>query len=175
MRAIYRVFFHFARFCLRFIEAVAPRMYMMFYTQVLRLYGIKFNGTPRYISNKVRFDDFFRIELGDRVVISENVIFLTHDYSLTAGLISIGKCPPKDIAIVKPIRVGNNVFIGINSVLLPGTQIGDNVLVGAGSIVRGIIPSDSIVIGNPGRVIGKLSEKALLWEERLNDAEMRSD
>ena len=175
IRAIFRVVFHFVRFWLRFIEAVAPRLFMVFYTRLLRLYGLKFNGTPRYISTQAKFDDFDRIQLGERVVISKNVIFLTHDYSVTAGLISIGKCPPTDITILKPIFVGNNVFIGISSILLPGTHIGDNVVIGAGSIVKGMIPSDSIAAGNPCKVIGRLSEKATLWEEGLKNSEMRMD
>jgi acetyltransferase-like isoleucine patch superfamily enzyme len=136
---------------------------------------VTFNGTPRYISSKVKFDNFDRVELGERAVISQDVIFLTHDYSFTTGLISIGKCPPTDMAFLRSISLGKNVFIGMSSILLPGTQIGDNVVVGAGSVVRGMIPSDSIVIGNPGKVIGKLSEKAKLWESGLKNMEMRVD
>lgn len=55
--------------------------------------------------------------------------------------------------ICDPIRIGNNVFIGANSVVLPGVQIGDNVVIGAGSVVCKNIPSDSIAVGNPCRVI----------------------
>ena len=172
LRSISRVIFHLSRFLLSFLEAVAPRLFMVFYTRLLKLYGLKFNGKPRYIATKVKFDNFDKVELGERAVISQNVIFLTHDYSFTAGLISIGKCPPTDIAFIRPICVGNNVFIGMSAILLPGTQIGNDVIIGAGSIVRGIIPSDSIVMGNPGKVIGKLSEKAALWEKKMNDIEM---
>lgn len=52
-----------------------------------------------------------------------------------------------------PIVIGNNVFVGTNSVILPGVQIGDNVVIGAGSIVAKDIPSNSIAVGNPCRVI----------------------
>src|SRR5690606_3381458 len=52
-----------------------------------------------------------------------------------------------------PIRIGNNVFIYANSVVLPGVQIGDNVIIGAGSVVTHNIPSNSIAVGNPCRVI----------------------
>lgn len=52
-----------------------------------------------------------------------------------------------------PIIIGNNVFVGSNSVILPGVTIGDNVVIGAGSIVAKDIPSDSIAVGNPCKVI----------------------
>jgi len=55
----------------------------------------------------------------------------------------------------KPIRIGNNVWIGMNSVVLPGISIGNNVAIGAGSIVTSDIPSNSVAVGNPCKVIKK--------------------
>lgn len=52
-----------------------------------------------------------------------------------------------------PIKIGNHVFIFANSVVLPGVQIGDNVVIGAGSVVTRDIPSNSIAVGNPCKVI----------------------
>ncbi len=52
-----------------------------------------------------------------------------------------------------PIKIGNNVWIGMNAVIMPGVTIGDNVVVGAGSIVTTEIPSNSIAAGNPCRVV----------------------
>lgn len=52
-----------------------------------------------------------------------------------------------------PIRIGNNVWVGMNAVILPGITIGDNVVVGAGSIVTADIPANSIAAGNPCKVI----------------------
>lgn len=66
-----------------------------------------------------------------------------------------------------PIRIGNNVFIYANSVVLPGVQIGDNVVIGAGSVVTKDIPSNSIAVGNPCKVI---KEKAA-YLEKLNEIE----
>jgi len=57
----------------------------------------------------------------------------------------------------KPIRIGNNVWIGMNSVIMPEVTIGDNVIIGAGSIVTTDIPSNSIAAGNPCRVIREKS------------------
>jgi len=162
-----RFFFHFFRTFFRVFEATVPRIYMHLYSFLLKLYGVKFNGEPRYISSGAKFDDFNLVELGERVVISSQVTLLTHDYSLTTGLIAINQMPDSDYAFKKTIIIGNNVFIGMGVLLLPGTNIGDNVIVAAGSVVRGVIPEDSIVLGNPGEVVGKLSEKAHKWHEKL--------
>lgn len=54
---------------------------------------------------------------------------------------------------IKPIRIGRNCFIGGGSTILPGVTIGDDVIVGAGSIVFDDVPSRCIVAGNPARVI----------------------
>lgn len=175
IRAILRVIFHVARLLLRLIEAVIPRLYMVFYLRLLRAYGLKLNGKPRYISTKVRFDDFNKVELGERVVISENVILLTHDYSLTTGLIAIDKPPLTDMAFLRPISIGNNVFVGMGAIIMPGTKIHDNVIIGAGSVVRGDVPSDSIVLGNPGVVVGSLTEKAIQWEKLSGDIDILVD
>ena len=55
----------------------------------------------------------------------------------------------------KNIKIGNNVWVGANSAILPEVEIGDNVIIGAGSIVTRSIPSNSIAVGNPCKVIKK--------------------
>ena len=170
LRALSRIVFHLCRICLRPLEATVPRLYMLLYLRLLVLFGLKLTGTPRYISSQTRFDDIDRIEMGDRVVISEQVMLLTHDYSLTTAMIAIGQCPPTDVAIRKPIKIGNNVFIGLRSILLPGTEIGDNVIVGAGAVCRGQIPSGSVVVGTPARPIGKITERANAWMGTIDQA-----
>jgi len=57
-----------------------------------------------------------------------------------------------------PIIIGNNVFVGANSVILPDVKIGDNVVIGAGSVVVKDIPSNSIAVGNPCKVV-KIKDK----------------
>tara|TARA_B110000037_G_scaffold29128_1_gene34713 strand:- start:112 stop:723 length:612 start_codon:yes stop_codon:yes gene_type:complete len=53
----------------------------------------------------------------------------------------------------KPIKIGNNVWIGANSTVLPKVSIGDNVIIGANSLVNKDIPSNSVAVGNPCKVI----------------------
>lgn len=152
-RKLQRIVFHSLKFFIGLLVYVNSRAYMILYTQLLRWAGLKLNGTPRFIAKSVKFDDFELITLGNRLVVSSNVIFLTHDYSFTTGLISIGEFPKTDIGILGPIAVGDNVFIGMNSILLPGAVVGKNVIIGAGSVVRGRIPDDVVVAGNPASVV----------------------
>lgn len=80
------------------------------------------------------------ITIGDCVVIGAETTIITH------CPISFYKDEPVEIFI------GNNVFVGKGCLILPGTHIGDNVMIGAGSVVAGHIPSNSISSGNPCRV-----------------------
>ena len=71
-----------------------------------------------------------------------------------------------------PIKVGNNVWFGGNVVVLPGITIGDNCTIGAGSVVVKDIPPNSVVVGNPCRVIRKISEadrRKLFRDEYIDD------
>lgn len=56
-----------------------------------------------------------------------------------------------------PIIIGDNCFIGMNSVILKGTTIGNNVVVGAGSVVSGTIPDNCIIAGNPAKIIRRIN------------------
>lgn len=94
----------------------------------------------------------YLIHLGDHVS-ATRTHFETHD----GGVWAIRHDHP-DIDIVRPIHVGNNVYFGYGCIVLPGVTIGDNVIVGAGSIVTRDIPSGSLAVGVPARVIKSLGE-----------------
>jgi acetyltransferase-like isoleucine patch superfamily enzyme len=136
---------------------------------------MRMTGTPRYIASGCYFDDIESITLGERVVISTNVAFLTHDYSLTTALIAAGRMPKSDIAVTGEIKVGENVFIGRGSIILPGSQIGSHVIIGSGTVVRGQVPSYSVVNGNPSRVIGDIRDLLENQERLLNTELVRQD
>ena len=59
----------------------------------------------------------------------------------------------EDWGLYGAIQVGSNVFFGVNCTVLPGTTIGSNCVIGAGSVVRGRIPDGSVVMGNPAKVV----------------------
>lgn len=88
------------------------------------------------------------ITIGKNVFITDGVKFETHD----GGTLLFRNQVP-DLEITKPIRIGNNVYIGNNAIILPGVSIGNNVIIGAGAVVTKDIPSNSVAVGVPARVI----------------------
>mgnify|MGYP000899967112 FL=1 len=94
------------------------------------------------------------IFIGDNTQITAGVIVLAHDYSYSVLGNIFGELPRQQRDTV----IGKNVFIGMNSVILMGAKIGDNVIVGAGSVVSGSIPSNSVCAGNPAKVICSLEQ-----------------
>lgn len=95
----------------------------------------------------------YLVSLGDHVTISGDVRFITHD-----GGVWVLRDRDPTIDVVAPIRVGSNVFIGLNAILLPGVTIGDNCVIAAGSVVSRDIPSGSVAAGVPARVIKTVDE-----------------
>lgn len=89
----------------------------------------------------------FHITIGDNVTFGPGVHILAHDASTKLFL---------NYTRVANVNIGNNVFIGAHSIVLPGVTIGDNVIVGAGSVVTRDIPSGSVAVGAPAKVIKSL-------------------
>lgn len=102
------------------------------------------------------------VEIGNNVTIT-NATVLAHDAS-TKGLLGYTK--------IAKVKIGNNVFIGFGSIVLPGVTIGNNVIVGAGSIVREDIPDNSVVAGNPAKVICTTEEYLNKNKERMKTAKV---
>lgn len=148
---------------------------MRCFNAYLKAAGTTLYGVPRYIGIHVKFDDFRLIEIGDKTTISDECHLLTHDYSITNAMRATGKIFPTDIAIVRGIKIGNNCFIGKRALLLPGTEIGDHCIIGGGSVVRGKIASNSVVIGNPATTIATTTELATKWEKYIETDAIRKD
>ena len=89
------------------------------------------------------------IEIGDNVTMAPRVHILCHDAS-TKKFINYTK--------IGRVTIGNNVFIGAETVVLPGVTIGNNVIIGANSTVTHDIPDNSVVVGSPARVLCSLDE-----------------
>jgi len=93
---------------------------------------------------------------GNKVIFGDNVFIAPNCSFYTAGHPLDYETRNKGLEYAKPIKVGNNVWIGGNVVVLPGITIGDNVVIGAGSVVTKNIPSNVVAVGNPCKVIKKL-------------------
>ena len=95
------------------------------------------------------FSEPYLVEIGSNVIISGKVKFLTHD-----GSYYLFKSR-NDGCVYGKIKIGNNCFIGLSVIITPNTTIGDNCIIGAGAVIRGKIPDNSVVIGNPGKIMYK--------------------
>jgi acetyltransferase-like isoleucine patch superfamily enzyme len=93
------------------------------------------------------------ISIGNKVTITSGVILLTHDGSTWLMNDEKGRR-----YLYRNIVIGDNVFIGVNSVIMPGVKIENNVIIAAGSIVTKSVPSGVIVGGNPAVIIGDYHE-----------------
>lgn len=146
----------FAFFAIRMIGYISPRASTVISIYFYKRWGMVIEGKPNYISSRCWFDgsDYSRIQLGHGCTISSETSFLTHDWSLhTIGRsLGVEKKPP--LGTKGSIKLGEYSFIGRGVILMPGSRIGRGSIIGAGSVVRGKVPEYSIVIGNPGKVIG---------------------
>lgn len=100
------------------------------------------------IYSKLTTTEPYLITIGNNVGISGGVQLLTHD-----GSMHIFRSKYPNLQILGTITIGDNTFIGQNAIIACNTVIGSNCIIGAGSVVRGTIPDNSVVMGNPAKVI----------------------
>lgn len=89
------------------------------------------------------------IQIGNNVTLAPRVHILAHDASCKRSL---------NYALIGRVTIGNNVFVGAGSIILPNVTIGDNVVIGAGSVVSHSIPSNSLAVGVPAKVISSFED-----------------
>ena len=132
-----------------------------------RVRSFKTCGKVGFISPLCCIVDEAKVELGDRVCIGE----FTHivatggvrigDRTLIASHCSITTMTHPvnsinridDPVIVKPVEIGENVWIGTGAIILPGVAIADNSIIGAGAVVTKNVPANSVYVGNPARYL----------------------
>lgn len=107
-------------------------------------------GKNFYSNHNLVILDANKVEFGDNVFIGPNCGFYTSGHPLEYKMRNQG------LEYSKAIKVGNNVWIGGNVCVMPGVTIGNNVVIGAGSVVNKNIPSNSVAVGNPCKVIKQL-------------------
>ena len=102
--------------------------------------------------------DAAKVSFGDNVFIGPGCGFYTAGHPLNVIQRN------KGLEYAHPIAIGNNVWIGGNVSFMPGVTVGDNVVIGAGSVVTKNIPPNTVAVGSPCRVIRELSGKDLFAE-----------
>jgi acetyltransferase-like isoleucine patch superfamily enzyme len=115
----------------------------------------------------------YLVEIGDHVVIARGTKILTHD-----GATWLFRDKYPNLTVFGRVIIKDNTFLGTNCTILAGTEIGKNCIIGAGSVVRGIIPDNSVVMGNPAKVVMKTSiaEMFLLnSKDRIDTKHMSPD
>jgi maltose O-acetyltransferase len=110
-------------------------------------------GNDVYINFGCVILDCGQITIGNQVLVGPNVGFYSANHALDAKERMDGALVPGDV------NVGNRVWIGGGSIILAGVTIGDDTVIGAGSVVTRDIPSGVVAVGNPCRVLRKLTEK----------------
>lgn len=124
--------------------------------------GVKVGENCRFYSTFFSTEPYL-IEVGDNVTIADNVFFVTHDGGVWV-LRNLYKMY-KNINIVGKIKIGNNVFIGMNSTILYGVTIGNNVIIAAGSLVTKSFPDNVVIGGVPARILKSIDEYAVKNEK----------
>ena len=102
------------------------------------------------------------IEIGDRVTLAPRVHILAHDASTKRIL---------GYTLIGRVTIGNDVFVGAGSIILPNVKIGSRVIIGAGSVVTRDIPDNSVAVGNPAKVIGTFDDYERKRKEKFSDAD----
>lgn len=130
-----------------------------------RHFGVRIGEGCRILSNVVTSEPWL-LSIGDRVTVSADVMLITHDGA--GWLVRDGRGRRFRYA---PVTIGNDVFVGARSVILPGVTIGNRVVIGAGSVVTKSVPDGVVVAGNPARVLSSydaFQERVLDWPSQAD-------
>ena len=110
-------------------------------------------GDHFYSNYNLMLVDDGEITIGDNVMIAPNVILCSATHPISPNL------REKGMEYNMPVKIGNRVWIGANVVVMPGVTIGDNSVIGAGSVVTKDIPTNVVAFGNPCKVHREITEQ----------------
>lgn len=107
-------------------------------------------GDNFFLNVNCKLMDSGKITIGNNVYIAPNVCIITEEHAMDV------KQRVEGLEYTHPVTIGDNVWICVGAIVLPGVTIGSNSVIGAGSIVTKDIPSNSLAVGNPCQVIRTL-------------------
>lgn len=142
------------KFKLRYLERFTSSY---LFTQILQREGFEIGSHTIFYGPSTQNIDRERpwmLKIGDYCKITNGCTILTHDYSRSVLRLKYGHI----IGEAGQTIIGDNVFIGVNSIILMGSQIGNNCIIGAGSVVGGVFPDNVVIAGNPAKIIRTLDE-----------------
>ena len=114
----------------------------------------------------------FLVTIGNRVTITSGVKIITHDGSTCL----VHDAEGFRYQNYRPVEIGDDVFIGVNSIILPGVKIGSNVIVGAGSVVSHDLNDRGVYVGSPARKVADFDVyKRKVFESCVSDQVLNSD
>lgn len=141
-------------------------------------------GTKKtlFIGNNCEMGDMTHIVAHEKVEIGENVLVASkcfisdtnHGEYKGEDQDDPKTLPNQRKIVTKPVKIGNNVWIGENTVILSGTEIGDGCIIGANSVVKGTIPSNVIAGGSPAKLLKKYDQDTKRWK-RISDSDDYED
>lgn len=139
----------------------------------LEAYPENKNEKVLIFGKNVQINDYVHITARKKVVIEDNVLIaskvfisdLNHGCYSSDTIFDMNIIPTERKLFSKPVIIHKNVWIGENVSILSGVEIGENSIIGAGSVVTKNIPMNTIAIGNPARVIKKYNEITKKWEK----------
>ncbi len=140
------------------------------YIQYLRKKGVNIgNGTifinPRSVQIDITRPEL--LEIGSNVLIHRGTVLMTHDFASRAFVTRYNEFIPSH----SKIKIGNNVWLGEHVTILKGVTIGDNVIIGYGAVVTKSIPSNSVAVGFPAKVISTFDDYFIRRKEQyVNEA-----
>lgn len=126
------------------------------YINYLRKKGVTIGDNVSFYEPNTNYIDTQKpwlIKIGNNVEITRGVVIITHDYAWSV----IKQLDGEIIGSRGEVSIGNNVFIGMNTVILNGVKIGNNVIIGANSLINKDVPDNSVIAGNPAKVISDIT------------------
>lgn len=126
-------------------------------------------GKNVYANFNLTIVDDTHVYVGDYTMIAPNVVIAT------AGHPILPELRQKNYQYNAPVHIGRNCWIGAGALIMPGVSIGDNVVIGAGSVVTKDIPSNVVAVGNPCRVLREVGEHDRIYyfkDKKIGDMDL---